>query len=150
VAAGWGGAFGLAGGGLVDPSSNGGLRRVLVFRLGATGALPALQAVERTFPDPMPEVSATPVVLAQGRADYFTHCQVCHGNGVISGSSIPDLRYSAVTMDPAAWRAVMIDGTLAQRGMIAFAEWMTPEQAEGLRQFVLSEAHVWKRQAEAP
>ena len=35
---------------------------------------------------------------------------------------------------------VVIDGALADNGMVSFAPWITPEEAEAIRAYVLTEA----------
>ena len=39
-----------------------------------------------------------------------------------------------------AWQSVVLGGALADRGMISFAKYLTPKDAENIRAFVLSEA----------
>jgi quinohemoprotein ethanol dehydrogenase len=40
------------------------------------------------------------------------------------------------------WRAVVIDGALADRGMMSFSENLTAAEAEAMRSYVVSQAHA--------
>ena len=103
-------------------------------RLGGTGKLAPLPPVE-----PRPYVSSderfTPAQLAEGEAQYFAFCTICH-NGPVN----PDLLRSPVAASAEAWRAVVMDGALADNGMISFEPWLTARQAEAIRGYVLAEA----------
>ena len=55
---------------------------------------------------------------------------------------LPDLRRRATLADAESWKAVVIDGVLAERGMRSFARWMTPEDAEAVRAYVAGRAAV--------
>jgi quinohemoprotein ethanol dehydrogenase len=52
----------------------------------------------------------------------------------------PDLMRSSVATNAEAWQAVVHEGALAGNGMISFAPWLSKEQIEAIRGFVLSEA----------
>ena len=39
-----------------------------------------------------------------------------------------------------AWRSVVLDGALADNGMIGFEPWLTAAQVEAIRGYVLAEA----------
>lgn len=63
-------------------------------------------------------------------------CAACHGRNLISaGGPAPDLRESAVPLNPDAFYSVVHDGALIQHGMPAFAIFGKP-QIEALRQYV--------------
>jgi quinohemoprotein ethanol dehydrogenase len=57
------------------------------------------------------------------------------GNGVT-----PDLRYSGALDDPDAWRSIVIDGALKDNGMVSFASWLKPEDAEAIRHYVADQS----------
>jgi quinohemoprotein ethanol dehydrogenase len=113
------------------PPPNGAL---LAFRIGGTGKLAPLPPVE-----PRPFVTSderfTPAQLAEGQAQYFGFCTICH-NGPVN----PDLLRSPVAANAEAWRSVVIEGALADRGMIGFRPWLSAGQAEAIRAYVLAEA----------
>ena len=133
VLAGYGGSMGMAT--QTDwarrPPPNGVL---LAFKIGGTGKLAKLPPTE-----PRPYATSderfTPAQVAEGAGQYFAFCTICHG-----GPVNPDLMRSQVATDADAWRAVVMDGVLADNGMIGFKPWMTPKQAEAVRAYVLGEA----------
>src|SRR5215217_321282 len=140
--AGWGGGFAVSAGAGVDPRSEG-PRRLLVFKLGAKKALPARPVSTREMPT-LPPVTATPQQIAAGAASYAGLCSICHGASGVSEFSIPDLRYSAVTTSADAFKGVVIDGDRVDAGMVSFAKFLTPAQAEEVRQYLLSLSHGQK------
>ena len=140
--AGWGGGFALTAGAGVDPRSEG-PRRLLVFKLGGKKTLPPRPVSTREFPD-LPPVTATPQQIAAGNLTFANYCSVCHGASAVSDFSIPDLRFSPVTTDAAVWKGVVIDGDRIDNGMVSFRSYMTPAQAEEVRQYVLSLAKAQK------
>ena len=149
VLAGWGGVWALAPGILstksgVVPNHS----RLLVFKLGGTATLPASQpAAERTL-DP-PPLRATPEQVAQGGYLFGRYCGVCHGDAAVAGTLVPDLRYSGALENADTWKTVVIDGVLGQNGMVSFSPVMTPEQAQTIRQYVISRANEDRNLASA-
>jgi alcohol dehydrogenase (cytochrome c)/quinohemoprotein ethanol dehydrogenase len=141
VMAGWGGVWAIAPGILSDvsgPVRN--VSRLLVFRLGGTARLPDPQPFAERALDP-PADRGTPEQIAQGTALYGRFCGVCHGDAAISGALVPDLRYSATLENPDAWRGVVIDGALAENGMVSWRRVMNAEQADSIRHYVIRRAH---------
>jgi len=133
VMAGYGGSMGMAttSNWMRRPPANGVL---LVFKLGGTGTLEALPEVQ---PAPYAHTAETftPEQLAEGQRQFLTLCGICH-NGPVN----PNLMRSAYATGKDAWKAVVMDGVLSQRGMISFAPWIDGEQSEAIRAYVLSEA----------
>ena len=133
VLAGYGGSMGMATqtDWMRRPPPNG---MLLAFRIGGTGTLAKLPPVE-----PRPYVTSserfTPAQLAEGEAQYFAFCTICH-NGPVN----PDLTHSPVAANAEAWRSVVFDGALAENGMIGFKPWLTAGQIEAIRGYVLTEA----------
>ena len=78
--------------------------------------------------------------IAEGATHYGQVCAACHGMGTLSAGIIPDLRRSGALGDRTAWRTVVIDGALADRGMANFAKYLTPAQAEAVRGYVAQQA----------
>lgn len=140
--AGWGGGFALTAGAGVDPRSEG-PRRLLVFKLGGKKTLPARPVSTRPWPD-LPPVTATPQQIAAGKATFANYCSVCHGASAVSDFSIPDLRFSPVTGSRDAFRGVVIDGDRVEAGMVSFKAYINADQAEEVRQYILSVAHGQK------
>jgi quinohemoprotein ethanol dehydrogenase len=134
VTAGAGGGFALSTPFLDDkrPKPNG---RALAFRLGGTARLPAIAPAE--LPKAVvPRDSFTPEQVASGYRIFETTCAWCHGGGAVSGGVIPDLRRSFMLDNRDAWRAVVIDGALADRGMVSFSRNMDADGAEAVRAYV--------------
>jgi len=142
IMAGWGGGFALTAGAGVDPRSEG-PRRLLVFKIGGKKVLPARPVSTRAFPD-LPKVTGTPQQIEAGKLSFANYCSVCHGASAVSDFSIPDLRYSPVTTSAQAFKGVVIDGDRVENGMVSFAAYLKPEQAEEVRQYLLSVATAQK------
>ena len=141
VEAGWGGAFGLAAGELALVShiaSN--LPRVLVFKLGATKTLPPLAAAAPAILDPPPDDAPAAAVDA-GKALYHTYCSTCHGDAATGSGVLPDLRYSTYIRDAAAMDLVVRQGSLADRGMVAFKSEITPQDLQSIRAYIIHRAN---------
>jgi PQQ-dependent dehydrogenase (methanol/ethanol family) len=120
--------------------------RLLVFKVGGTAQLPAELPAEITAagelnPPPLTAVSET---LAHGEQVYARLCSVCHGPAAVSASvgTFPDLRYSPRIQTLEAFEAVVIDGELTSGGMVSFDSSLEDADAEAIRQYVISQAHV--------
>ena len=59
----------------------------------------------------------------------------------MSGGVLPDLRLSMVNRDAAAWEKIVRGGERNDRGMVSFAEQLTPEDSEKIRAYVIHRAH---------
>jgi quinohemoprotein ethanol dehydrogenase len=57
----------------------------------------------------------------------------------------PDLRASGTLADAGAWKSVVIDGVLHERGMVSFKPVMDEAGAEATRAYVNSEAN-WAKE----
>jgi mono/diheme cytochrome c family protein len=115
---------------------------LLAFKIGGKGELARLPPIE-----PRPFVTSderfTTAQVAEGEAQYFAFCTICH-NGPVN----PDLVRSPVAANAEAWRSVVFEGALADRGMISFKPWLSAEQVEAVRGYVLTEAARRKAAAE--
>jgi len=141
VASGWGGSYALVTGGVLPTGSRAKVGRLMVFKLGANGALPTLPAVDdsRTaLPEPL-NVSAD--VIAAGAKVYVNRCSLCHGDQAYSSGLIPNLRYSAITKSAIAWDQIVRGGALQQKGMPKFSEVIDQATSESIRAYVISEAN---------
>ena len=142
VVVGFGGAVALVGG---EAAWRGGAprrnkSRVLTFALdGKAPRLPPpasspLQAIVA------PERVGSEASVAAGRMLYLNTCAVCHGSRAKSAGVIPDLRRSGAIADRQAFKAVVGDGILADRGMASFARNYDPDQIETIRAYLVSRA----------
>jgi quinohemoprotein ethanol dehydrogenase len=114
--------------------------RLVVLRLGGNGRLPAPPADTALALDPPPAM-ASAAQVAKGKLLFGRYCSVCHGSNAVSGGVTPDLRYSGTLGDASAWKGVVIDGVLHERGMVSFRPVMDEAGAEAARAYVLSEAN---------
>jgi quinohemoprotein ethanol dehydrogenase len=141
VLAGWGGIHPLVTGVLAEvggPVRN--VSRLLVYKLGGSAELPPYED-EFIAPLNPPPVTGTEEQLALGARHYGRFCAVCHGDAAYGGSLLPDLRRSGLLTDADAWETVTLAGSLEDRGMVGFAEVLTPAEAEAIRYYVIKRAN---------
>jgi quinohemoprotein ethanol dehydrogenase len=138
VMAGWGGVFALVAGdaaaaaGVSQPANAG---RLLVFELGGKARLPVHEALERELAAVPAELD--PALVAQGNLAYHRWCAFCHGYGVVSGGTLPDLRRS----EPAVYEQmeeIALGGARVPLGMPRFDEFLGAEDIATIRSYVLS------------
>ena len=122
------------------------ISRVLVFKLGGKGDLPRVETVEQVLPD-HGLAAGSEERVAQGRSLYNAYCSVCHGGNAISGGLIPDLRYRVGALD-GAWQAIVIDGGLGSNGMPGWADYLTREEADNIKAYVIHEASLGRQRGE--
>lgn len=139
VSAGWGGAFALVAGYFVQAESLPNISRVLTFKLGASGELPPVNWYRPEIEEP-PAQTASAETIAQGKEVYVRTCQWCHGDGVISGNLVPDLRASGALHDD-NWGDIVLGGVLAEGGMASFKDYLDDADSEAVRAYVIQEAH---------
>ena len=113
--------------------------RMLAFKLGAAGALPEPVAPEVDIPEP-PPLTASRQEIRQGWELYSEHCVWCHGLGPV-GTVNADLRLMTEETHR-LFLAIVRGGLYLERGMDAFAHLITNEEAERIRQFLISRAHA--------
>ena len=117
--------------------------RMLAFKLGADAAIPPPTAPQVEIPEP-PPLTASAAEIRQGWGLYSEHCVWCHGLGPV-GTVQADLRLmTAETHD--LFLAIVRGGLYLERGMDSFAEAVTTEEAELIRQFLISRAVEARRQ----
>jgi quinohemoprotein ethanol dehydrogenase len=139
VIAGLGGAAAGGGGrgGPAQPRAAHG--RMLSFKVGGTAQLPPLNdGSNRQIPD-LSRANANGDAAA-GRTRYDQICASCHGLDAVSATAIPDLRYAASLIDAAAFKAIVLDGTRQDKGMVGFSTVMNAQDAEAIRAYLVSRA----------
>ena len=139
VMAGWGGSLAMVGGARAGAL---GINRLLIFKLGAKGSLPAKTASPLPALDP-PAARPLAADVARGASDYFAYCSRCHGMAGLSGGVVPDLRHSALLKSD-GWYAVVMDGALADNGMAAFGDVLGRPRVDAIRAYIVSEAQKSK------
>jgi quinohemoprotein ethanol dehydrogenase len=142
VLAGYGGSAGV----LSDVMNVGwkysGPRRLLSFSLDGKGTLPPSDGptLKVNVQDNPAEV-LDPKQVAMGKA-MFMACAACHGRQAVgAGGPAPDLRESAIPLNPDAFWAVVHDGARMERGMPRITLFGKP-QVEAIRQYVRSRARA--------
>jgi glucose dehydrogenase/cytochrome c5 len=140
VGAGFGSVYYLVAGFAVDRMGTPANGRIVVYKLGGTATLPKPDLPKRVMPKP-PAVTAAADVVARGHSTYNHYCLVCHGYDAISGGVIPDLRYSPVIGNAAAFKDVVLDGARKDAGMVSFAKSVSPADAEAVRAYLIKAAN---------
>jgi len=150
ITTGWGSAYGLVVGFDLDKATPT-VGKVVTFKLGGTRtiATPEGPLIERV---PATERFGDLAMLDLGRAQYARNCGVCHGTLAISSGILPDLRWSAIAGNEAAWSGVVLEGNFAANGMVSFADYLTADESEAIRAYVIHRGHetLANEAAEAP
>jgi quinohemoprotein ethanol dehydrogenase len=115
------------------------VNRILTFKLGASGVLPApARSVREINP---PALVANAQTIAHGKKLYDSYCYVCHGLGAESGGVLPDLRYASPAVHD-AWTDIVIGGQLSGQGMRSWADIMNNDDARAIQSYVISESNM--------
>jgi len=115
-----------------------------VFRLNGGGEIVRPEPRNQAIPMPpttLEAFGATPERIGRGMENYMEACAVCHGIAVLGGSALPDLR----KMSPQSHRLfqdIVLNGILAERGMVGFANRFSAEDVDNIYAFVL--ARSWQ------
>jgi PQQ-dependent dehydrogenase (methanol/ethanol family) len=111
--------------------------RLMVFKLGATAQAPAYEI------PPKPPIDLAGVSsranARRGQEFYNANCLVCHGANA-SGGYLPDLRRSASIRSTEAFNSIVRDGALKANGMAAFAAYLSVDETEAVRAYLITEA----------
>jgi len=115
------------------------ISRILAFKVGGNATLPPKPEMPtRTSP---PDEFGSEEQLTAGGGLYMRYCAVCHGVAVISGGAIPDLRHTAMTSSAEAFQSIVLEGAYLDKGMASFAEVLSPQDAEAVRAYIVTEAN---------
>jgi quinohemoprotein ethanol dehydrogenase len=142
ILVGWGGVFDVAPPGFLARKSGSvrNVSRMLVFKLGAKGALPPLAAEAKALLDP-PPVTGTPAQMAQGQSLYQNSCSFCHGDSGAAGGLNPDLRHSATLNNPQLWQDIVHDGVLSNNGMVGWSKNFSRPEIDSIRHYIIKRAN---------
>jgi quinohemoprotein ethanol dehydrogenase len=140
VLVGWGGVWDVSAGALVTSKLTPNISRLMVFKLGAKGTLPAPPPSSKRVLDP-PPLSGTAQQIAAGAKSYANSCSVCHGASAVAGKVNPDIRHSVALGNPKLWQEIVHDGILKQNGMVAWKGQFTPAQIEEIRLYTIKRAN---------
>jgi quinohemoprotein ethanol dehydrogenase len=149
VLSGWGGVFALATGEIaLKAGRRPNIGRMLAFKLGANASLPPVQETEMPILNP-PESTASAAAIENGERLYQRFCSGCHGDVVVSGGVLPDLRYSG-TLANEQWFEIVLNGLLRPNGMVSFSNDLSRRDAESIRAYVISRANETKAEQASP
>jgi len=141
ITTGWGSAFALAAGFAYDEKVSGSVGKVVTFKIGGTQEIAdtGLAPIDAT---PKAPAFGSLAMISEGTVHYARNCAVCHGPLGVSSGVLPDLRWSAISGNQDAWKGVVLDGNLAANGMVSFADYLTPDEVEAIRAYVLTQGHT--------
>ncbi len=142
VLAGWGGAVPAILGEAMSKAARGKVNRILTFKIGANKTLPELETVVLKLNPPAN--FGDQKILKTGLANYQDHCFGCHGDTAVTGSLIPDLRYSERIGNAESFRSVVLDGALQNNGMPNFSKYLKAENVEAIRAYIVHRANQAK------
>ena len=114
--------------------------KVVVFALGAKATLPIPTARDTTIPEQPPQ-TASAAELDRGDQLYHDVCSICHGIGVKSSGTLPDLRLMSSGVHD-TYQEIVLGGLLKGNGMASFADLVSSEDAERIRQYIISRANI--------
>ncbi len=113
--------------------------RMLVFKLGGNAELPIPSPVDKTIPEQqLADVSDEEIAL--GEKTYNTYCAFCHGLVVRSSGAIADLRRMNEGTHQ-IFNQIVLEGAFAGKGMAAFDDVLTEEDALRIHHYVRARAH---------
>jgi quinohemoprotein ethanol dehydrogenase len=132
------GAGGSFGGGADEIYGSAG--RLVAFKLGASGTLPTPTEIDPIIPEP-PPLTGSAADIERGEVLFHDVCGVCHFPGVFGrlGGGFPDLRRMSAQTH-AEWQGIVIGGSRMNQGMASFADTLSVEDAERIRQYLISRA----------
>jgi quinohemoprotein ethanol dehydrogenase len=141
ITTGWGSAFALAAGFAFDEKVTASVGKVVTFKVGGTKEIAdsGLTPIEAA---PKGDAFGSLAMISEGTVHYARNCAVCHGPLAVSSGVLPDLRWSMITGNKDAWKGAVLDGNLSANGMVSFSEYVTPDEAEAIRAYVLTQAHT--------
>jgi quinohemoprotein ethanol dehydrogenase len=113
VVAGWGGAFGLAGGDAANGARTGSGGELLTFALRP--AAPTAEQFETLLDRPGADFD--------GERLYHTYCARCHGAAAVPNGLLPDLRSMSPEVE-SAFSAIVLRGAYRGKGMPEFSAWL--------------------------
>ena len=139
IMVGYGGA-GATTSGLPARSSSWPSGRLMIYEILGTALLPALPPPPGP-PNPPTNIVPTPNLVAKGELLFHeAGCNYCHGAGAVSATpGLPDLRYMSATTHE-RFSEIVLEGTLADRGMVAFDDILNKEDIEYIRIYLIQQA----------
>src|SRR5690606_22096240 len=106
--------------------------RMLVFTLDGAAQLPEALTFQAPQLNP-PPLTASADVVARGQDLYNANCSICHGNGGLArGANFPNLLVSPMLHSQEGFDSIVLGGARQQRGMVSFADRITPEDSQAI------------------
>jgi len=118
--------------------------RLLVFKLEGSAKLPEFDVTPLPAADYIGKWSAATV--AKGEMLYAGNCGLCHGPSGYGSGMIPDLRRSIMAANKESYDAVVLGGSLEDKGMVNFSKWISASDAEAIRGYLASRAKALKQE----
>jgi mono/diheme cytochrome c family protein len=120
-----------------------GKNRLLVYKLNGDAQLPPAIPPAPQVLNPPPDFGDA-ALHAHGQDLYQRNCTGCHEGGRMF-SGFPDLNYTVALNAPDLFKGIVVDGALAENGMISFKNSLTKDDAEAIRSFLVARANELKR-----
>jgi len=120
--------------------------KLLVFKLGGNLALEEPRILDRSIPK-QPVMVASAAQLLRGEQQYNLVCGGCHGGNARSAGVLPDLRMMGDGKHK-IFQEIVRGGVLAAGGMASFADVVTVDDAENIRQYIISRANIDRAEAQ--
>ncbi|MBK8959736.1 MAG: PQQ-dependent dehydrogenase, methanol/ethanol family [Proteobacteria bacterium] len=116
-------------------------RRVITFSLD--GKLPMPPSPPPAFAQPIdvPGFKVDDKLAAAGQALYVSTCVQCHGSGVVSGGTAPDLRESPIPTSHEALKSVVVGGARLANGMPRYRDY-TDADIDALLHYIRKQARA--------
>jgi quinohemoprotein ethanol dehydrogenase len=118
--------------------------RLLVFRLGGNATLPDLPPFTERPISTVPQF-ADADTIKRGAQLFEAQCQTCHGRNGAARSTFPDLRRSPALQSQELLDAIVLQGTLSERGMASFRDYLNGGDTVALRAYVISLAEAARK-----
>jgi quinohemoprotein ethanol dehydrogenase len=118
--------------------------RLLVFRLGGKTVLPDLPPfTERPISAATQFTDAD--TIQRGAQVFEAQCQTCHGRNGAARSTFPDLRRSPALQSQEVLDSIVLQGTLSERGMASFRDYLKEGDTVALRGYLISLAEAARK-----
>jgi quinohemoprotein ethanol dehydrogenase len=85
------------------------------------------------------KLASTPPEVEQGRVLFANFCSRCHGGDVVSGGSVPDLRYASEETH-GMFEDIVLGGARREFGMPSFTGDLVPAQVKLIHEYILARA----------
>ncbi|HXC58890.1 MAG TPA: cytochrome c, partial [Steroidobacteraceae bacterium] len=118
----------------------------LVFKLGGDKVLPNLPPFTEA-PLSAAVQFADADTIRRGAQVFEAQCQTCHGRNGAARSTFPDLRRSPALLSQPLLDSIVLQGTLSERGMASFRDYLKDGDTVALRGYLISLAEAARAQA---